>query len=61
MTDSDFLNSLAADNPRLRQLVAEYGEEGRAAIERFMRDEPVAAFALVAAMVGAMQAGPSDT
>ena len=61
MTDTEFLNALAADNPRLRLLVAEYGEEGCTAIERFMRDEPVAAFALVAAMVGAMKAGPADT
>lgn len=60
MTDSELLNALAADNPRLRLLVAEYGEEGRSAIERFMRDEPVAAFALVAAMVGAMQSRPAD-
>lgn len=60
MTDSDFLNALAADNPRLRLLVAEYGEEGRKAIDRFMRDEPAEAAALVAVMVEAMQGGPAD-
>lgn len=60
MTEEQLLIALAADNPRLRKLVAEYGEEGRAAIDRFMRDEPDAAAKLMAAMVEAMRGEPAD-
>ena len=61
MDDNELLNTLAADNPRLRRLVAEYGEEGREAIDRFMREDPVEATALISAMVEAMRGGPADT
>lgn len=61
MTEEQLLIALAADNPRLRKLVAEYGEEGRAAIDRLLRDEPVEAVTLLAAMVEAMREGPADT
>ncbi|EQB30133.1 hypothetical protein [Sphingobium ummariense] len=61
MTEEQLLIALAADNPRLRKLVAEYGEEGRAAIDRLLRDEPVEAVTLLAAMVEAMRSGPADT
>lgn len=61
MTEEQLLIALAADNPRLRKLVAEYGEEGRAAIDRLLRDEPVEAVTLLAAIVEAMREGPADT
>ena len=61
MTEEQLLIALAADNPRLRKLVAEYGEEGRAAIDRLLRDEPVEAVPLLAAIVEAMREGPADT
>ncbi len=60
MPYDDLLNAMAAGSPRLRRLVAEYGEEGRKAIDRFLRDEPAEAAALVAVMVEAMQGGPAD-
>ncbi len=60
MTEEQLLIALAADNPRLRKLVAEYGEEGRAAIERLLRDEPVEAVKVLAAMVEAMHNRPAD-
>lgn len=61
MTEEQLLIALAADNPRIRKLVAEYGEEGRAAIDRFMRDEPDAAAKLMADTIHALRSGPADT
>lgn len=61
MTEEQLLIALAADNPRLRKLVAEYGEEGRTAIDRFMRKEPDEAAKLMAAIIEAMRNGPADS
>ena len=48
MTDEEMLNALAAKHPAARRAIAEYSEEGRPAIDRFMRDNPVAAVAFMA-------------
>lgn len=54
------LAALAADDPRLRRLIAEYSEEGAAAIERFMTEEPAAAVRFMAAVVSLSDDGPVD-
>lgn len=61
MTDNDLIIAVAADSPRLRCLIAEYGEEGRTAIDRLLRDEPVEAVKLLAALIEAMRKGPADS
>lgn len=61
MTEEQLLIALAAGNPRVRKLVAQYGEEGRAAIDRFMRDEPDAAAKLMADTIEALRKGPADS
>lgn len=61
MIEEQLLIALAGDNPRLRKLVAEYGEEGRAAIDRFMRDEPEAAVKLMADTIEVLRNGPADS
>lgn len=55
MPDEDMLRTLAAKHPAARRVVAEYSEEGRPAIGRFMRDDPVAAVAFMADMFEAMR------
>lgn len=61
MTEEQLLIALAADSPRLRRLIAEYGEEGRTAIDRLLRDEPVEAVKLLAALIEAMRNRPADS
>ncbi len=48
MPPKDMLRTLAAKHPAARRVVAEYSEEGRPAIDRFMLADPVAAVAFMA-------------
>ena len=58
MTDDDMLKALAARHPAARRAIAEYSEEGRPALERFMRDDPVSAVAFMADLFEMMR--PAD-
>lgn len=55
MPDEEMLRTLAAKHPAARRVVAEYSDEGRPAIDRFMRDDPVAAVAFMADMFEVMR------
>jgi len=48
MTDQEALNALAAKHPRARRSIAEYSEEGRPALDRFLQEDPSAAAAFMA-------------
>lgn len=61
MTDDDMLNALAAKHPALRRCIAEYVDDGEAAIARFMRDHPVEAIAFMADLFEANRNRPADS
>ncbi len=55
MTEEDMLRTLAAKHPAARRAIAEYSDEGRPAIDRFMRDDPSAAVAFMVDLFEMMQ------
>ena len=56
MPDKEMLRTLAAKHPTARRVIAEYSDEGRPALDRFMLHEPVAAVAFMADLFELMQA-----
>ena len=56
MPDKEMLRTLAAKHPTARRVIAEYSEEGRPAVDRFMNADPVAAVAFMADLFEMMRA-----